>query len=178
MTTTFSAQAMSVLKASGWYDGRRVSVDSLEAAIRQEFGICASSAVHSFMSEFSGICLKTLRAGTLVENDCFHPLRGADLIKPVLAVRSRYEKLCAVSMGPLYPVGTHANMSCILMRDDGAVFSLDDQFSWLGFWGRTPREAIEEACAPTYSGAGIGVDDNWSAHPSELSGFQKLLDAS
>jgi hypothetical protein len=173
MTKMFSDQAMSVLKASGWYDGRRVSVESIEAAIRQEFGLSPSGAARSFMNEFSGICLKTLRDGSLVENDCFDPLPGARWIKYVLAVRSRYADLCTLSKGPLYPIGTHAGMSCILMRDDGAVFSLDDLFTWFG--GKTPREAIEHACAPVYSLAGIGLNDNLSIHPGELSRFQEEL---
>jgi hypothetical protein len=175
MTKMFSEHAMSALKASGWCAGRRVSVESIETAIRQEFRLSPSGVVHSFMSEFSGICLKALRAGSLLETACFNPLLGARLIKRELAVRSNYEKLCVLSKGPLYPVGMHANMSCILMRDDGAVFALDDLSTWFGFWGATPREAIEHACAPLHSLVGIGLDDNLSIHPGEFSRFQEEL---
>jgi len=178
MTWTFSEQVASILKASGWNAGRHVSVESIEAAVQRAFGLSPSRIVHAFMSEFSGICLKTLRDGSLVENDCFNPLQGARLIEYVFTAPSRYQDLCALSRGPLYPIGTHANMSCILMRDDGAVFSLDDLLTWFAFWGKTPEEAIEQACSPRYEIAGVGLsDDSLAVHPSELLRFEKLRDS-
>src|SRR5580704_9660870 len=105
MAKRFSDRTISILRASGWQEGRCVSVEGIEGQIFALCGLRMPPVVRQFLIEFAGIRLIQPQVG---EVSRFEPINAAtsDWHKSSWLVNdSSYRALCDLTKGDLFPLG-------------------------------------------------------------------------
>ena len=164
----FSERTTSILLASGWRAGRAVDVRGIDEQIFARCGLRMSPVVRLFLTEFSGIRLIKPHEG---EIGSFDPIDAATEEKSLW--NSWYRGLRDLTKGDAYPLGTETDSGCLLMRNDGAVFSIYMMYDWLVFLGHTGDEALEALCAPEYHLGGVAFGNDGGLTMVNLPEFEE-----
>jgi SUKH-3 immunity protein len=123
MTIALSEGAKEILRAAGWYEGRRVDIRPIVAFVEQH-GFSVFPVGSDFLSEFHGLKMRLSKRGGLsfIHFDVYEEVGWIEPgDKPFLD---------ALVQAPLCPVG-HGGGVLLFVTEPGEMVLLSDQ--WMGF---------------------------------------------